>query len=339
MVKNVILEFPRDIEKIKPLGRYQALQGAIGCDHCATGIELYAYICGELLLCVDTTEEKEKCDSAYFTVYIDGKRQSERLRAPKGEHILKVAFFETSGEHVIRIVKENESNYNLCAIKWVSFSGEILEAPAKREKYIEYIGDSLSCGMGALGKKGVPDPQTSIWEDVTQGYTYCSAEELCADCSIISESGIGLAGSWFDPLFDFYSAWSYKRDKSLKYDFARIPDLVVINLVTNDYYLNCDLKICSVEEVIEKTKELILFVRKAYGKDIPIVWVGRFMYLGERYINAVDTAIAELSGEDAAIYRLDVPTSKGGAHGHPDIAGHTVASDMLVEFIKKNNLL
>ena len=193
--------------------------------------------------------------------------------------------------------------------------------------------------MGNLGKSGVENPQTSLWEDVTQGYTYRSAEMLSADCSIISESGIGLAGSWFDPLFDFYSAWSYKRNKDVKYDFARIPDLVVINLVTNDYYLNCDLKICSVEEVIEKTKELILFVRKAYGKDIPIVWVGRFMYLGERYINAVDTAIAELSGEDAAIYRLDVPTSKGGAHGHPDIAGHTVASDMLVEFIKKNNLL
>jgi hypothetical protein len=326
-------------DKIRPLGRYQILSDGIGCDHCATGIELCFEGVGEITLSLYTTVEKEHCDSAYFTVYLDGERMQKRLEAPAGEHTVTVVELCERGKHILKLVKQCESNYNLCTLRSISLDGDLLSPPPQRDKYIEYIGDSLSCGMGNLGKSGVENPQTSLWEDVTQGYTYRSAEMLSADCSIISESGIGLAGSWFDPLFDFYSAWSYKRDKDVKYDFARIPDLVVINLVTNDYYLNCDLKICSVEEVIEKTKELILFVRKAYGKDIPIVWVGRFMYLGERYINAVDTAIAELSGEDAAIYRLDVPTSKGGAHGHPDIAGHTVASDMLVEFIKKNNLL
>lgn len=326
-------------DKIRPLGRYQILSDGIGCDHCATGIELCFEGVGEITLSLYTTVEKEHCDSAYFTVYLDGERMQKRLEAPAGEHTVTVVELCERGKHILKLVKQCESNYNLCTLRSISLDGDLLSPPPQRAKNIEYIGDSLSCGMGNLGKSGVENPQTSLWEDVTQGYTYRSAEMLSADCSIISESGIGLAGSWFDPLFDFYSAWSYKRDKDVKYDFARIPDLVVINLVTNDYYLNCDLKICSVEEVIEKTKELILFVRKAYGKDIPIVWVGRFMYLGERYINAVDTAIAELSGEDAAIYRLDVPTSKGGAHGHPDIAGHTVASDMLVEFIKKNNLL
>ena len=326
-------------DKIRPFGRYQILSDGIGCDHCATGIELCFEGVGEITLSLYTTVEKEHCDSAYFTVYLDGERMQKRLEAPAGEHTVTVVELCERGKHILKLVKQCESNYNLCTLRSISLDGDLLSPPPQRDKYIEYIGDSLSCGMGNLGKSGVENPQTSLWEDVTQGYTYRSAEMLSADCSIISESGIGLAGSWFDPLFDFYSAWSYKRDKDVKYDFARIPDLVVINLVTNDYYLNCDLKICSVEEVIEKTKELILFVRKAYGKDIPIVWVGRFMFLGERYINAVDTAIAELSGEDAAIYRLDVPTSKGGAHGHPDIAGHTVASDMLVEFIKKNNLL
>ncbi len=326
-------------DKIKPLGRYQILSDGIGCDHCATGIEFSVLAIGNIELTLFTTIEKEYCDSTFFTVYVDGERTEKRLEAPLGEQTVTVATFFDREKHTVKIVKQSESNYNLCTLKALSFDGELLEAPPRLDKYIEYIGDSLSCGMGILGKKGVPNPQTSLWEDVTLGYTYGSAERLCAECSIISESGIGLAGSWFDPLFDFYSAWSYKRDKNLKYDFARIPDLIVINLVTNDFYLNCDLKICSVEEVIEKTKEFILFVRKSYGKNIPIVWVGRFMYLGERYINAVDTAIGELGGTDALIYRIDVPTSDGGAHGHPNIEGHAVARDLLVEFIKKNNLL
>ena len=326
-------------DKITPLGRYQILSDGIGCDHCATGIELCFEGVGEVTLSLYTTVEKEHCDSVFFTVYIDGERQEKRLEAPSGEQTVIVATFLERGVHTVKIVKQNESNYNLCTLLSISLDGELLPPPKNREKYIEYIGDSLSCGMGILGQKGVPNPQTSLWEDVTLGYTYSSAEALCADCSIISESGIGLAGSWFDPLFDFYTAWSYKRDKNVKYDFARIPDLLVINLVTNDFYLNCDLKICPLDEVKQRTKEFIALVRASYGKDIPIVWVGRFMRLGESYIDAVDEVIDNLGGISAGIYRLDVPTSAGGAQGHPDLVGHATARDMLVEFIKKNNLL
>ena len=166
-----------------------------------------------------------------------------------------------------------------------------------------------------------------------------SAQELDADYSIISESGIGLAGSWFDPLFDFYSAWSYKRDKDVKYDFERVPDLIVINLVTNDFYLNCDLGICSLEDVEKKTAEFISFVREAYGKQIPILWVSRFMKLGDSYVAAVDKAISEMGGEDAKIFRLDVPTCAGGVQGHPNIEGHKTACEYVVNYVREKNLI
>ena len=337
-MKNTF-ELLKIADRVKLLGRYQILNDGIACDHSATGIELCAEVEGDIELSLFVTIEKEHCDRVYFTVYLDGVRRDERIEAGLGEQTIMIASGLERGKHTVKIVKQTESNYNLCTLRSISFDGELLAPPLKREKYIEYIGDSLSCGMGILGKKGVPNPQTTLWEDVTLGYTYRSVEMLCADYSIVSESGIGLAGSWFDPLFDFYSAWSYKRDKNLKYDFSRIPDLLVINLVTNDFYLNCDLNICPINEVKQKAKELIALVRSLYGKNIPIVWVGRFMRLGESYINAVDEAISELGSRDALIYRLDVPTSAGGAQGHPDIAGHEVACNMLVEFIKENNLL
>lgn len=332
-------ELSKNLDRIKLLGRYQILDSGIGCDHSATGIELCADIVGALSMTVITTREKDYCDAAYFTVYIDGVRQEKRLEALVGEQTVTVAEIAERARHTIKIVKQTESNYNLCTVKSLCFDGELLTPSPRKEKYIEFIGDSLSCGMGALGKKGVENPQTSRWEDVTQGYTYGTAEALDADYAIISESGIGLAGSWFDPLFDFYSAWSYKRDRAIKYDFARAPDLISINLVTNDFYLNCDLGICPINEVKQRAKEFISFVRASYGKDIPIVWVGRFMRLSESYISTVDEAIAELGGKSAGIYRLDVPTSAGGAQGHPDLAGHAVARDLLVQFIKENNLL
>lgn len=331
-------KFVEILDKIKLLGRAQLLSTSIACDHCATGVELCARIFGGLELELYTTCEKEGCDFAYFTVYIDGKRLDTRYSAPVGASVITVDA-ELCGEHTIRIVKQTESNYNLCELIAIRFDGELLAPPPQKSRYIEYIGDSLSCGMGALGKKGVEYPQSSRWEDVTQGYTYTSALALDVDYSIVSESGIGLAGSWFDPLFDFYSAYSYKRDKNFKYSFERVPDLVVINLGTNDFYLNCDLGICKIEEVEQKVKEFIAFVRESYQSSVPILWVGNFMLIGEKYLSAIDSAIESLSGERAKIYRLNVTRSSGGAQGHPDLLGHKIASEEIVNYIRKKKLI
>ena len=333
------LEARELINAIKPLGRVQNLSCGIGCDHSGTGFELSAVFESDLQIEFYITKEKDGCDSAYFTVYIDGKRIDKRYEVAIGSNALSIEIPKDKNAHVLRVVKQSESNYNLCEIRAISFVGKLLPPPEKKAKYVEYIGDSLSCGMGLLGKKGVEWPQTSRWEDVTRGYTYMSAQEFDADYSIISESGIGLAGSWFDPLFDFYSAWSYKRDKELKYDFARVPDLLIINLGTNDFYLNCDLGICSLEAVEEKTVEFIEFVRGSYGRQIPVLWVSRFMRVGNSYVDAIDKAIAKMGGEDAKIFRLDVPTCAGGAQGHPDIEGHKVACECVVNYVREKNLI
>lgn len=333
------LESKALLSAIKPLGRSQFLESGLGCDHSATGFEICGIFDGDIEIELYTTKEKDGCDSVYFTVYIDGERLPDRYSAKIGEQTLRIALPNDKTAHVLRVVKQTESNYNLCEIRAICFEGELLPSPANKEKYIEYIGDSLSCGMGLLGRKGVEMPQTTLWEDVTKGYTYMSAEKIGADYSIVSESGIGLAGSWFDPLFDFYSAWSYKRDAAYKYDFARVPDLLVINLVTNDFYLNCDLGICPLDEVEKKTAEFISFVRESYGVQIPILWVGRFMKLGDSYVEAVNRAVERLGGEDAGIFRLDVPTFAGGAQGHPDIEGHRVACEYVVDYVRKKNLI
>ena len=336
---DVRLEGKDIINFTKTLGRAQNLSSGLGCDHSGTGFELSAVFESDIEIEFYVTKEKDGCDSTFFTVCIDGTRIGDRREVAVGLNALKIEMPKDKEAHVLRVVKQSESNYNLCEVRAISFFGKLLPKPENKKKYVEYVGDSLSCGMGLLGKKGVEFPQTSRWEDVTRGYTYMSAQALDVDYSIISESGIGLAGSWFDPLFDFYSAWSYKRDKEVKYDFARVPDLLIINLVTNDFYLNCDLKICSLEEVEQKTAEFIDFVRSAYGAQIPVLWVSRFMKLGDSYVEAVDKAIVKMGGEDAKIFRLDVPTFAGGAQGHPDIEGHRIACEYVVDYVRKKNLI
>ena len=139
-------------DKIKPLGRYQILNDGIGCDHCATGIEFSVLAIGDIELTLFTTIEKEYCDSTFFTVYVDGVRTEKRLEAPLGEQTVTVATFFDREKHIVKIVKQSESNYNLCILKALSFDGELLEAPPRLDKYIEYKSPCIEelyelCGL------------------------------------------------------------------------------------------------------------------------------------------------------------------------------------------------
>ena len=322
-------------EKIKTLGRSLIDANGIICDHSAAGIEFCGTMVGDVEIEIVTSGVKAGCNYTYFTVYIDGVRQNKRFSTTVGPDTIKIASFEQEGEHTIAIVKQTESNYTCLEIKNIIMNGTLNDAPANKELFIEFIGDSLTCGMGNIGVNSSPDPQTPMWEDATQSYGYMIAEDLDADYSIVSQSGIGIAGSWFDPLFDFYTKASYSRNKQEEHPFfLRTPDLIVINLGTNDYYLNKDKdpNMCKPAEVEQKTEEFIELVRSSYGKDIPIVWaygfVGTFLY------DNIKAAIDKLGGENAGIYMCAVPSNTGGAQWHPNVSGHRAAADALLPLIR-----
>ena len=87
--------------------------------------------------------------------------------------------------------------------------------------------------------------------------------------------------------------------------------------------------------------EFINFIRSSdgYGKDVPIVWVSKFVGIGQDYVSKMDELIAELGGESAGLYRLNVTQNTGGAQYHPDVSGHEKAAEELLAFIESKNLL
>lgn len=326
---------------VKTLGRTTLSDNGIICDHSASGIEFCGTMKNAVYIDVVTSGVKSGCTTTYFTIYIDGERQPYRLSVEPGATELKIANFIEEGEHTITVVKQTESNYTICEIRSIRLEGELTTPPEQKQLYIEVIGDSLTCGMGNLGVNSSEKPQTPIWEDATQSYGYMIAQDLDADYSIISQSGIGIAGSWYDPLFDFYTKASYSRGKlDKKFDedhsfFLRTPDIIVINLGTNDYFLNKnkDPNMCKPAEVRQKTEEFIELVRDSYGENVPIVWA--YGFVGTYLYNEIKGAIDSLGGEDAGIYMCQVPKSTGGAQGHPTVEGHRAAADTLLPVIKE----
>ena len=353
-----------DSALVKKLGRVIQLPTGLAVDHVASGIEFCGVFQGEVKLDVRCTAKRDT--EAYLAVFIDGIRVADaydgtmrtkgkfHVKASEGLKTITIADFEESGEHTIRVVKQTESGYSLLRYEKLSYTGALANTPpADKELYIEFIGDSLTCGMGSAGDNAFVNGGGSAqglngadWEDGTLGYAYRTAEILGADYSIISESGIGLADSWFNAkMGDFYTKTSYNRSTSTEYGFERVPDLVIINLGTNDSNLKNvsghSINYTDPNIVKKEAKALIQTVREKYG-EVPILWVSGVFDGKEDTENQVNSAIAELGGEAEKIYSFKLTYSaenRKGAEGHPSAAAHKKIMEQICEYIRTKNLV
>lgn len=368
--EEVTLDFSKseDVARVKKIGRYVTSNKiGIGCDMTASGIEFSGTMYGDVVVAVKCSSVRDT--EAYLTVLVDGerieqdtykngKRSAGAFYVKTGERLpteLTVASFDEPGEHTITVLKQTESGYSLIDFRSVTINGSFSEtAPANKDLYIEFIGDSLTCAMGSAGNNTISGGGSAQgingadWEDGTLGYAYLTAKELGADWSIISESGIGITHTWFSARMpEFYLRTSYNRFQSTEYDFERVPDFIVINLGTNDHYLrdvNGHKDHYVGDQVVRRdTKAFIETIREKYGEQVPIVWVSGVWNIDSGVtMQEVDQAIADLGGEDAKIYRLKLPNNdenRKGAEAHPSAAGHIDTKNKLIEFLKTKGLV
>jgi len=342
-----VLKLAQNSSKVRHLGRTQTLSTGIAVDHTASGIEFKGIFVGDVKIKIKSDSSPAPYDrgisSSYFTVYIDDVRQTTRFEAPEGTSTLTVATFAKAEHHTIKIVKQTENNYTLCDFIELSFKGELAAPPAEKDLLIEFVGDSITCGVGNVPNPDGTHPtgggsaQKSKYEDGTKTYAYLTAEALGADSTMVSEAAMGISRSWFDPFFDYYKATSYNRSTTNMYAFAsaRVPDILVINQGTNDAGFNVDTNTFKTD-----IKNFILFAREAYGEDMPIVWVKNSIKLSDTYTNAIVEALNELKAAgETGIYCCTVTSNNKGGEGHPTAEAHQVMANELVAFLRANNLV
>ena len=324
-------------DKLKLLSRATVAGKGVVCDLTASGIEFDAFIQDQFSFTVSCSEV------TYFTVFVDGVRQEKRYEA-KGNFLKTTIVVDGLGEMAlrnVRIVKQTEANLSVATLINLEFYGFLASKPKNQKLYIEFIGDSITCGYGALWTKdsGVASNKsgTAEFQDGTQSFAYLTAQLLRADVSIVSCSGIGIDRGFTNQdgngyrMLDFYKAASYTRSKTEEFDFtnARVPDVVVINLGTNDQSMGS-------QEADFKAgvKELIEFIRTSYGKNVPIVWTFNMMTDG-RYQWA-QSVLTEMGGEASGLYMCELVRNKEGGNGHPSLVAQRIASQQLTGFLTKN---
>ena len=340
-----------DWDKVRFIGRVMPLENTLWMALSGTGAEFS--VTGtrvRITLVGDDTWNGVPENQTRVAVYVDDRRVADvLLSAP--EMVLTAFSSEERETHVIRVVKLSESAMSTCGIAEIETDGAITSTEPK-DKLIEFIGDSITCGYGVDDEDRDHHFATGT-EDVTRAYAYKTAKELGADYSMVSFSGYGIvsgytatgekSGNQLVP--DYYEKFGFSygtykgeyKPQDMAWDFTKHqPDLVVINLGTNDMSYVLD-KPERREEYITGYLAFLNTVRK-YNPDARILCVLGLM--GEALCSAVEETVERYKAEakDTRISYMgfsdQLPEDGYVADWHPTEKTHTKAAVKLTEEIK-----
>ena len=265
----------------------------------------------------------------YVAVFIDGK-QADRPLLTTGAGTLTIPL--SAGTHTVMVLKETEVQTTGATLQLVNFDfdGTILEKPADRQLYIEFIGDSIACGDGSLGKYVSGQKWSLEDHSGTNGFAYLTAKSLGADWSVFARGGIGLmkaagaytAGQMF-PYINLY------RDQESKYIPGRIPDIVVVELGANDDKNDTAGFVAAYTELVEQ-------IRRMYGPDVKIVWTGK------NYTQYNSAQYVAQQRQDPNMFAFTFQYGGSGSAaldtqnaGHPNAQEQKAFADALSGFLRK----
>lgn len=349
----------------KQLGRtaFHDDTNTLWCSLSGSGIE-FSFLGREckLLLVGDSAATGGDAVAPRYAVYLNDEL-IEDAQLTEEKHTVTLQNTGSEEEPAkVRLVKLSESMQSSLGIEVIGigaskeihrkYGRDVLRPAAEKEHLIEFIGDSITCGYGVDGEYGKDSFKTAN-ENVTKAYGYLTAQKLDADYSMVSYSGHGIVSGYTtgsEPVTNqlvpkFYGQvghgygiieGKHKIQDDL-WDFARQPDLVVINLGTNDAsYTGND---------AAKQKEYAAgyteFLRTVREKNPDAAIVCTLGIMGQTLCDAIDLAVADYTAEtgDTNIRTMRFDMQDADKDGvavdwHPSAATHEKAAEKLSAFIK-----
>ena len=259
---------------------------------------------------------------------------------------------EAEQERTVTLMKETQcmpgNPEATVLLRSLRIDGELLELP-ERDCRIEFIGDSLTSGEGALAARDNMEWVTP-WFTARGNYSWYACEALNAERSILSQSGWGVNWDYQHTEENNMSdAYEYtvgvlhgpeaeKRGCSKPWDFTRRqPDIVCIRLMTNDNngMLEKDSFEQDRETAVRGAADLIRKVRK-HNPQAKIVWIlPGTDCRPELAAEAVKRVQEEGMKEVYAFTLPDYGPEEMGARWHPNAEYNRKAGMMLAQYLRQ----
>ncbi|MBN2736541.1 MAG: hypothetical protein JXR70_06130 [Spirochaetales bacterium] len=281
----------------------------------------------------------------YIEVIVDGQVKAP-VNVPSGSSgssAILLASGLSNGNHSIEIVKRTEAHVGDMQFFGFEYgSGRALAAPAPSSRRIEFIGDSITCGYGNEGNDR-NQPFTTRKENAYMAYGALTGRLVNADAVTVCWSGKGVIRNYggdtnnvMPQVYDQILAYN----TSLLWDYSKwIPQVVVINLGTNDYSVgNPDRA-----QFTTAYRNLVTKVRGHYPSAYIYVALGPLQY-GDGLISARDYLSSIVTGfnnsGDSKIRFIEFPQQDGslgyGEDWHPTVATHQQMAGILAAKIRSD---
>lgn len=332
---------------VKLLGRTWLNDDVRWLSYSAAGVEFnFSGKKCEFSLMADS-KVNETSHQARYAIYVDDELFCKDLM-DVGIKTVTVVDSETVTEHVIRLVKLSETSDSSMGIRYITCDEEATISPtSENELKIEFVGDSITCGYGVDGT--LEDTYSTHNEDATKAYAYLTAKKLGADYSLVSQSGYGIVSGYtagekneaqtlpqyYDKVGHSYGMAGSVKPSDIVWDFSFKPDVVVINLGTNDYsYTGSDFGKC--EEYIQGYYDFLGTVREKNPDAVIVCALG---IMGQELCPNVETVVERFvsdTGDDSVYYvKLDNQAYSNGyaVDYHPTEASHEHAAEQMSEAI------
>ena len=341
---------------VKMLGRTHSENGILWLAHSASGVEFTmkgtkcsVKIIGDSMISAEDNQ-------ARFVAYVDGERVVDEM-ITQSEVTYDVFSYEEEKEVTVRLMKISEAANSILGIDEIAVTSEEDIAPtAEKELKIEFIGDSITCGYGVDDEDRNHHFSTKT-EDATKAYAYKTAELLDADYSLVLYSGHGIisgyttqgkkvAAQQLPVKYDRFAISSVNAPDGfsaagIDWDFRKfVPDIIVINLGTNDYsYTGRD------EELIkEYSDSYTKFLTKVRENNADAHIICALGVMGADLYDAMCTAAenytAETGDNNISTFRLSTQDGSTGyaADWHPTAATHDIAAEEMADYINASVL-
>ena len=342
-------------ENVKMLGRFSVKDNVTLISFSASGFEFNikgsSKCTFELIGDEMTSSESEKMHHPRFQILADEKIL---LDTQLDKELDSFTVDLPSDECVVRFIKLSESSDSTLGVDSIAVDDNAVISPTAQKNFkIEFIGDSITCGYGVDGTE--KDTYCTALENATKAFAYKTARKLDCDYSLVSFSGYGIISGYTESderllthiLPDYYESIGHSYSKILdkydvtdiKWDFSQYtPDLVVINLGTNDASYCKDIE--SRRELYSSEYARFLKRVRSLNKNAKILCVLGIM--GRDLLSSMEKAVSMYKEEtgDTNVYTMDFEEQgeEKVIDGHPTEATHEAASEKLASFIQKNIL-
>jgi len=249
----------------------------------------------------------------------------------------------SAGNHTVELVKRTEASTG--DVQFLGFTvggGSLLAPPAAAARRIEFIGDSITCGYGNEGANQYQGFTTKN-ENGYLAYGSITARALNADQITVAWSGKGMirnyGGNTTDPLPAVYRRILPYNTTLLWNTSQWIPQVVVINLGTNDYSVGIPDKNTFTTAYLNFVKQ----IRSQYTTAhiycaIGPMLDGNNLASARDYINTVVNQ--QTASGDTKIHYTEFPVQDAangyGEDWHPSLATHRLMAAQLTAQIKSD---